>query len=191
MPIGALCSLSRLALFFACVPVLVGGCWDWESCRLAGSKVPSYASRRWHGRWLVERVSPPDILLVPYLDDFLLVHHDKGYLRDNTGNTVIALGREGFIVSPKSVLEPATQLVFLGKRLDLLERMVWSHEVAHLQIFWHGFGWRCGGRKRRLCSYFWVSFIGRFDREAWHALLRRGLIVGLMRSGLGIPLWLS
>ena len=72
---------------------------------------------------IVERVLPPDILLVHYLDDFLLVHHDKGYLRDNMGNAVIALGREGFIVSPKSVLEPATQLVFLGKWLDLLERM--------------------------------------------------------------------
>ena len=38
-------------------------------------------------------------------------------------------------MSPKSVLEPATQLVFLGKWLDLLERMVCSHEVAHLQMF--------------------------------------------------------
>ena len=81
---------------------------------------------------IVERVLPPDILLLHYLDDFLLVHHDNN---DNTGNTVIALGREGFIVSPKSVLEPATQLVFLGKWLDPLVRMVWSHEVAHLQMF--------------------------------------------------------
>ena len=40
----------------------------------------------------------------------------------------------GVIVSPKSVLEPATRLVFLWKWLDLLERMVWSHEVAHLQM---------------------------------------------------------
>ena len=83
---------------------------------------------------IVERVLPPNILLVHYLDDFLLVHHDKGYLRDNTGATVLALGREGFIVSPKSVLEPATQLVFLGKWPDLLVRLVWSHEVAHLQM---------------------------------------------------------
>ena len=84
---------------------------------------------------IVERVLSANILLVHYLDDFLLVHHDKGYLRNNTGNTVIALGHEGFVVSPKSVLEPATQLVFFGKRVDLLERMVWSHEVAHLQMF--------------------------------------------------------
>ena len=83
---------------------------------------------------ILEQVLPPDILLVHYFDDFLLIHHDKGYLRNNTGNTVDALGQEGFIVSPKSVLEPATQLVFLGKWWDLLERMVWSHEVAHLQM---------------------------------------------------------
>ena len=77
---------------------------------------------------------PPDILLVHYLDDFLLIHHDRSYLRGSTGDAVLALGREGFIVSPKSVLEPATQLVFWGKWLDLLVRMVWSHEVAHLQM---------------------------------------------------------
>ena len=64
----------------------------------------------------------------------MLSHHDKGYLRSNTGGAVDALERGGFIVSPKSVLEPATKLVFLGKWLDLLGRMVWSHEVAHLQM---------------------------------------------------------
>ena len=83
---------------------------------------------------LVEHALPPHILLVHFLDDFLLIHHDKGYLRSNTGGAVDALERGGFIVSPKSVVQPATRLVFLGKWLDLLERMVWSHEVAHLQM---------------------------------------------------------
>ena len=59
------------------------------------------------------------------------------------------------------------------------------------KCLWRGSGWRCGGRKGGLCSPFWVSFIGRFGLEAWHALLRRLLIVGSVRSGLGIPLWLS
>ena len=77
---------------------------------------------------------PPDILLVHYLDDILLIHHDKGYLRSSTGGAADASERGGFIVSPKSVLEPATGLIFLGKWLDLLETMVWSHEVAHLQM---------------------------------------------------------
>ena len=89
----------------------------------------------WKYSPLVEQALPPDILLVHCLDDFLLMHHDKGYLRRNTSDTVDALERGGgFIVSPKSVLEPSTRLVFLGKWLDLLERMVWSHEVAHLQM---------------------------------------------------------
>ena len=57
---------------------------------------------------IVQRVLPSDVLLVQFSDDFLLIHHDKGYLRDNIGNTVNAVGREGFIVSPKSVLDPAT-----------------------------------------------------------------------------------
>ena len=65
---------------------------------------------------------------------FLLIHHDKGYLRSSTGGAVDALESGGFIVSPKSVLEHATRLVFLGKWLDLLERMVWSHEGTHLQM---------------------------------------------------------
>ena len=83
---------------------------------------------------MVEDVLPPDIFLVHYLDDFVLMHHDKGHLRSNTGNTVDSLGREGLIVSPKSVSEPAIQFVFLGKWVDLLERMVWSHAVALLQM---------------------------------------------------------
>ena len=78
---------------------------------------------------LVEAVPPPpNVLLSHYFDDFLLVHHNRQYLRRHTGGG-------GGLVSPKSVLEPATQLVFLGKWLDLLGRVVWSHEVAHLQMF--------------------------------------------------------
>ena len=51
------------------------------------------------------------------------------------GARVDVVAREGFIVSPKSVLEPATQLVFLGKTADLLERIIWSHRMALLQLF--------------------------------------------------------
>ena len=83
---------------------------------------------------LVEAVPPPPFLLVHYLDDFLLVHHNKLYPRRHTGGTVLAIEEGGFIVSPKSVLEPATQLVFWGKWLDLLGRVVWSHEVADLDL---------------------------------------------------------
>ena len=51
----------------------------------------------------------------------------------------------GVIVSPKSVLEPSTRPALLWKLPDLLGRMIWSHEVAHLQMFvaWLGLAaWR-------------------------------------------------
>ena len=83
---------------------------------------------------IVEQVLLPDVWLVHYLDDFLLIHHGKGYVRSNTRNTVDALGRGGFIVSPKSVVELVTRLLFPGKWLDLLERIEWLHEVVHLQM---------------------------------------------------------
>ena len=63
----------------------------------------------------MEQALPSNILLVHYLDDFLLVHHDRGYLRRHTSGVVFALEQGGFIVSLKSVLETSTRLVFLGK----------------------------------------------------------------------------
>ena len=57
-------------------------------------------------------------------------------------------------MSPKSVLEPSTKLVFLRKWLDLLVRVVWSDEVAYLQMFvaWLQLAvWR--SRKRLMQSF--------------------------------------
>ena len=51
------------------------------------------------------------------------------------GGVVLALEEGVFIASPKSLSELATQLVFLGKWQDLLERLVWSYGVAHLQMY--------------------------------------------------------
>ena len=62
----------------------------------------------------------------------------------------------GFIVSPKSVLEPSTKLVFHVKWLDLLERVVWSHEVAHLQMFVAWLGLAVWWSQKRLMQ----SFLG-------------------------------
>ena len=96
---------------------------------------------------IVQRVLPPNILWVHYLDDFLLVHHDKGNLRDNTGNADIAPGREGFIVSPMSVLEPATQFVFWGKGWTCRRGWYGHMRWPTCKYFWPGSGWRCGGCK--------------------------------------------
>ena len=59
-------------------------------------------------------------------------------------------------MSLKSVLEPATKLVFLGKWLDLLERMVWSHEVTHLPLLVAWLRLAVGRSQKRLMQ----SFLG-------------------------------
>ena len=73
---------------------------------------------------LVEQALPLGILLLYNLDDFLLVHYDRGYFRQHTGGDVFALEHGGFLVSPKRVLKPSTKVVLIHKWLDLLGRMV-------------------------------------------------------------------
>ena len=58
-------------------------------------------------------------------------------------------------VNTKSVLEPATKLVFPGKWLDLLEGMVWSHEVAHLQMLVACLPLAVWRSHKRLMQSFW------------------------------------
>ena len=50
---------------------------------------------------LVEQALPPDILLVHYLDDFLLIHHNKVYLRSSRGGAVDALEKGGGYCQPQ------------------------------------------------------------------------------------------
>ena len=38
-------------------------------------------------------------------------------------------------MSPKSVLEPTTRILFLGKHIDTQARRVWSHPRGYLQMF--------------------------------------------------------
>ena len=60
-----------------------------------GCKYSPYICQQAFAR-LVEQALPLDILLVHYLDDFLLVHHhDRGYLRRHTGGAVLDLEQGG------------------------------------------------------------------------------------------------
>ena len=77
-------------------------------------------------------VPPPEILLVHYLDDFLLVFTDKEVLREAGRSAVRALIEAGFLISPKSVLDRVPVASFLGKELNLATRQVRSHEQALL-----------------------------------------------------------
>ena len=69
-------------------------------------------------------VLPPEILLVHYHDDFLLVLTDREVLREAGRSAVRALIEAGFLISPKSVLEPVPVASFLGKELNLATRAI-------------------------------------------------------------------
>ena len=98
--------------------------------------------------------------------------------------------RGGVIVNPKSVLECATKLVFLGEWLDLLERMVWSHEVAHLQILVAWLRLVVWRPQKRLIQ----SFLGFLNCQVQPRGLACTFDAGpysSTRGKLGIPLWRS
>ena len=80
-------------------------------------------------------VLPPEILLVHYLDDFLLVFTDREVLREAGHSAVRALIEASFLISPKSVLDPVPVASFFGKELNLATRQVRSHEQALLQLW--------------------------------------------------------
>ena len=69
----------------------------------------------------------------------------------------MALEQGGFIVSPRFVSGLATQQVFLGDWLDLLGRMVWFHEVAHLHMFVACI--RLAIRCSHGCMWFFLRFV--------------------------------
>ena len=90
---------------------------------------------------LVEAVPPPPRILLVHTTWMIY------YWCTTIGSTCASIrgaggeGRSaegGFIVSPKSILDPSTRLVFLAKRTDLLNR------VGHMRspigrCLWHGF----------------------------------------------------
>ena len=84
---------------------------------------------------ILRGVLPPEILLVHYLDDVLLVFTDREVLREAGRSAVRALIEAGFLISPKSVLDPVPVASFLGKELDLAARQIKSHEQALLQLW--------------------------------------------------------
>ena len=104
---------------------------------------------------------PPEILLVHYLDDFLLVFTDREVLREAGRSAVRTLIEAGFLISPKSVLDPVPVASFLGKELNLATRQVRSHEQALLQLW---VGWLRLAVGRRTDQHL-QSFLGLLN---WH-----------------------
>ena len=101
-----------------------------------GWKYSPYLCQTSLGR-ILRGVLPPEILLVHYVDDFLLVFTDREVLREAGRSAVRALIEAGFLISPKSVLDPVPVASFLGKELELQARQIKSHEQAVLQL-WAG-----------------------------------------------------
>ena len=75
------------------------------------------------------------MIIFHYLDDFLLMGGCPSELKEVTRRVVEALREAGFVVSPKSHLEPMTRILFLGKNIDTQVRRIWSLVRAFLQIY--------------------------------------------------------
>ena len=59
-----------------------------------------------------------NVLVLHYLDDFLIVGYGKNRVRTAAASLCEALRKSGAIISVKSVLEPVTRILWLGKDLN-------------------------------------------------------------------------
>ena len=84
---------------------------------------------------IVQGIVPAQKVLFHYLDDFLILRGCWRELEEVTRCVVQALRDAGLLVSPKSVLEPTTCILFLGTRIDTFKKKIWSHPRAFLQKF--------------------------------------------------------
>ena len=109
---GGVCSLDRLPCGWKYSPII---------CQFALSAI-------------VTPLIPKEIILLYYMDDFLLVGPGPAELARVTTLVAEALRKHGFIVSPKSTLSPVERIFFLGKWLDSSTRTNSSHLRAFLQM---------------------------------------------------------
>ena len=118
---------------------------------------------------VIAGIVPPHMIIFHYLDDFLLLGGCPAELREVTKRVVEALKAAGFLVSPKSVLEPTTHVLFLGKHVDTQARRIWSHPRAYLQMFaqWLRLATAAHPHPRHLNKV--LGFI------QWHVRPRRGI----------------
>ena len=69
--------------------------------------------------YLLQGLDLVSVLVLHYLDDFLVLGFGAGNVRSAAARLCDLLGREGAIISPKSILEPVPSIVWLGKQLVL------------------------------------------------------------------------
>ena len=84
---------------------------------------------------IVSPLIPQGVVLLHYLDDFLLVCANVELLASVTKRVAKVLARHAFIFGLFfSTLSPVTRIFFLGKWLDLTARTLTPHPCAFLQL---------------------------------------------------------
>ena len=110
-----------------------GGCPSSFECLPFGWK-SSLVLYRFALSEIVSTLIPEGVVLLHYLEVFLLVSADVSLLQAMTACMAEESTRCGFIASPKSTLSPVTRIFYLGKWLDLEERTITWHPRAFLQM---------------------------------------------------------
>jgi hypothetical protein len=149
-----------------------------------------------------------EVLVLLYIDDFMVVGLDKDRVRGVTMNWVQVLESKGFKVSPKSILEPTGLLKFLGKKVDLVGGGLLNLEGGLQQglVRWLGLAVgkctrlsldRCMGKLRWLARPHMASapFVaGAFAHSLWGPSSMSRTPVSVLRGlacllGLGVLGW--
>ena len=118
---------------------------------------------------VIEGILPTYLIIFHYLDDFLFLGGCSEELQEVTRRVVEALRAAGFFISPKSVLQPPTRMLFLGKHIDTQVRRIWSHPRAFLQISAQWLRLATVAHRHPLHLYKVLGFI------QWNVLPRRGM----------------
>lgn len=111
-------------------------------------------------------VNPGTVVIIQYVDDILLVSMSRDVLERTTISTVATLEDAGWIMSPKSVVEPSCSVVWMGKDIEgsLLTIANRPSYVASLLGFWLRLATRGYSKKtlRRLVGkIIWATRPGR------------------------------
>ena len=69
--------------------------------------------------YLLQKLNFVTVLILHYLDDFLVIGFGASNVRSAARRLVELLREEGAIISPKSILDPVSSITWLGKRLVL------------------------------------------------------------------------
>ena len=109
---------------------------------------------------------PSQVILIQYLDDVVLVSTDSNVLRWDTRQLVEDLVEEGWVVSPKSVVEPSTSITWMGKTIkgESYEIQQSSVYIAQMVTMWLRLS--CQGYSEKRCrrlvgKFLWAAAPGR------------------------------